>query len=112
MQIIRKSDGLNERQLFQLTQGGATAKIKDSEGRQFDAAEYVYYIDKDKKTKEDREMLVIVTSNGDSIATNSATVINSFMAMLDMFPLPIADIKIIKDTNPKTEREYFNIVLA
>lgn len=112
MQIIGKSEGLNERQVFQLTQGGASVKIKDSEGRRFDAVEYIHYIDKDKKTKEDREMLVIVTADGDSIATNSATVINSFMAMLDAFPLPITDIEVIKDTNPKTEREYFNIVLA
>lgn len=112
MQIISKSEGLNERQLFQLTQGGASCKVKESEGRTFDIVDYVYYIDKDKKTKEDREMLVMVTADGDSIATNSATVITSFLAMLDVFPLPIADVQIVKDTNQKSGREFFNIILA
>ena len=111
MKIISKSDNISERQLFQLTEGGTSSKLKDSVGRQFDAVGYVHYTDSDRKNGEEREMLIIITADGDSLATNSSTVIRTFKKMLDCVPLPISDIEITSDINQKTGREFLNLML-
>ena len=111
MQIIQKSDGLDERQIFKLTRGDCQ-KMKDCVGVQFDVAEYVLYTDTDKKTGEERELLILVTPEGESYGTNSATVIKTFLDMLDTFTLPISDIVITKKRNDRSGRDYCNIVLV
>ena len=112
MEIISASAGMDGGKIFQLTQGSADRRVKDSEGMRFTIADYVLYTDEDKATGEVRKKLIIVTADGDSIATNSATAINTFTAMLACFPLPIPDVEVVRDTNPRTGRTFFNFKLA
>lgn len=110
MQIISKSAGLNERQVFQVTQNGTAQKVKENNGRTFDVVEYVLYKDA-LEGEEERELVALVTSDGDVIASNSPTVIRQFKKMLDTFTLPITNVQIQQGTS-KNGRAYYNLILA
>lgn len=111
MQILHKSENISDRQAFQMTHDNS-AKLSTNAGRTFDVVGYVHYRDADRKTGEDREMLVILTGDGDTLGTNSKTVIESLLAMLDVFNLPIEDVQIVEDVNRRTERTFYKLSLV
>lgn len=109
--IISKSSGLVDRQVFKILQGNNLGRLRDNVGRKLDIVEYVRYTD----TKADgtmQNLLAIVTGEGDIIATNSATAIRSFDAMLEAgFTMPIADVEVYSATS-KSGRPYCDLVLV
>ena len=111
MKIIEKSAGLNERQVFTITHGNNLVKLSDNDGRQFDIVEYILYSDADPKTGEERELLALVTNDGDILSTNSATVIRTFRDMLEQFELPIKDV-VIESGTSKNGRTFYDIRFA
>ena len=111
MNIIETSTGLNDRQIFNITQGKEVQKLKDNDGRQFDIVEYIIYEDADAKTGEMRELLAFMTDDGDIIGTNSPTVIKTFRAMKEQFKLPFTDIKIVSDVS-KNGQTFYDIALV
>ena len=111
MQIIHRSENISDRQAYQMTHDNI-AKLSDNAGRTFDLVGYVHYLDVDKKSGEDREMMVIMTGDGDVMGTNSKTVIESLLEMLGVFDLPIEDVQIIKDVNKRTGRTFYKLSLV
>jgi hypothetical protein len=111
MQILHKSENISDRQAFQMTHDNSE-KLSNNAGRTFDVAGYVHYLDADKKTGEDREMMVILTGDGDTMGTNSKTVIESLLAMLGVFDLPIEDVQIVEDVNKRTGRTFYKLSLV
>lgn len=110
MNIKFRSAGISDRQAFQITKGGNLGRMKDNVGRTFTIQDYIRYEDEDSDGKT-RDLLAIVTSDGDIIATNSSTVLRTFDALVEQFPLPIEDVQIYSDT-AKSGREYLNIALV
>lgn len=111
MQILHKSENISDRQAFQMTHNDS-AKLSGYAGRTFDVVGYVHYLDVDKATGEDREMLVILTGDGDTMGTNSKTVIELLLEMLDVFDLPIEDVQIVADENMRTGRTFYKLSLV
>ena len=111
MKIIEKSSGLTDRQVFTITHGNNLVKLSDNDGRQFDVVEYILYSDADPKTGEERELLALVTNDGDILSTNSATVIRTFRDMLESFTIPLTDI-VIESGTSKNGRTFYDIRFA
>ena len=111
MNIIEKSSGLTDRQVFNITHGGGLANVKDCDGRTFDILEYILYSDADRKSGVERELLAFVTNDGDIMCTNSATVIGTFRDMREQFTLPIENVQIISGQS-KNDRTFYDLVLA
>lgn len=111
MKIIEKSSGLTDRQVFTITHGNNLVKLSDNDGRQFDVVEYILYSDADPKTGEERELLALVTNDGDILSTNSATVIRTFRDMLESFTMPLTDI-VIESGTSKNGRTFYDIRFA
>ena len=112
MRIIKCSDGITERQAFQITKGGNLARMKDNVGRRFDIVDYIRYEDERGDDEKEQQLLAIVTAEGDVLSTNSGTIIRTFDAMIEQFELPITDVEIYSQTNPKNGRTYLNIALV
>lgn len=110
MNILAKSEGLSDRDVFTMTEDAA--KFDNNVGRKMDILEYVLYEDADKKTGEMRELLAIKTDDGDVLGTNSHTIIGTFKRAISTLGFPIKNVEIVKKLNPKTEREFLNIKLV
>ena len=110
MKILESSAGLNERQTFQITKGDSLGRLRDNVGRRFDIMEYVLYEDTNRDGV-DQTLLAVVTSDGDIIATNSATAIRMFLDMKESFALPITDVEVTSGTT-KAGRMYCNFRLV
>lgn len=111
MEILNKSEDITERQAYRLTHDGDCRNVKDSAGAQFDVQKFIHFIKPDKDGK-DREHLIMITEDDEPIVTQSDTVIRSFFDMMDIFGLPLQNVEIVKKTNTKNGREFFNLVLA
>lgn len=111
MEILNKTEGLTDRQVYRLTHDGDCRNVKNSEGAQFDVHAFVHFIKPDKEGK-DREHLIMITEDDEAFVTQSSTVIKSFFDMVDTFGLPLQNVEIVKKVNTKNDREFFNLVLA
>ena len=110
MIIIESSANIDKRAMFKLTQNGNLEKVKDHDGEQFTISEYVIFEDVNSEGKT-QEVLAFITTDGEAFGSNSPTVIKSFRKMLEVFDLPIEDVKIVSGESKHGTR-YFNIVLA
>ena len=110
MNILAKSEGLSDREVFAMTEDAA--KFKDNIDRTLDILEYVLYEDADKKTGEMRDLLAIKTDDGDVLGTNSQTVINTFKRAVSTLGFPLTNVRIVQETNPKSGRDFINIKLV
>ena len=81
---------------------GKCERFKDNVGRVFNAIAYMVIED------EVNYILFIETDDGDILATNSKTILRTFSAMTDCFPLPIKSIEIISGRS-KNGREYYDL---
>ena len=111
MEILNKSEGITERRAYKLTHDGDCREVQKSAGAQFDVTAFIYFIKPDKNG-DNREHLILITEEGESFVTQSPSVIRSFFDMMDTFGLPLKDVEIVKETNKKNGREFFNLVLA
>ena len=109
--IISKSNGLNERQTFKILQGNNLGRLRDNIGRRLDIVDYVRYTDS-KSDGTEQNLLAIVTGDGDIIATNSGTAVRSFDAMIEAgFTVPITDVEVFAATT-KSGRQYCDLILV
>lgn len=110
MEILNKSEGITERQAYKLTHDGSCREVQNSDGAQFDVKAFIHFIKPDKDGNE-REHLIMITED-ETFVTQSPSVIRSFFDMMDTFGLPLTDVEIVKQTNKKNGREFFNLVLS
>lgn len=110
MNILAKSEGLNNREVYKITQSGDALKIKDNVGRVFTITDYIHYEDADTSSGELRELAAFKTEEGEYFATNSATCIRSLMKMVETFGLPVTDVEIVQGTS-RSGRTYYDLKL-
>lgn len=102
MSNIIKTDGeISPTTKFRML-NGKCERFKDNVGRVFNAVAYMVIED------NDNYILFIETDDGDILATNSKTILRTFSAMVDCFPLPIKSIEIISGRS-KNGREYYDL---
>lgn len=111
MNIIKASENLSQRDIFKLTTNPGIPKFQDNVGRTITVTAYVIFEDTNRKTGEVQTLLAILTDDGDAMSTISKTVIERFQAMVDMFPLPIEDIEIVKTDTVSSGRSYLNLIM-
>ena len=111
MKVIMQSGGLDERAVFNITHGKNLSKVSDNLGRVFDVSEYIVYADTDRQTGTERQVLAMVTEDGDILSSNSATVIRTFLDMVDVLKMPINGVEITSGQS-KSGRTYYDLKLA
>lgn len=106
MNIIKTyPEEISNKQLYNLTMSPKTQKMKDAKGTTLEVSAYCVYEDVDKNG-EVRTVLAILTPEGETFATNSATFQADFDRMIDMFgPAGITAIEVISG-HSKAGREF------
>jgi hypothetical protein len=84
-------ENLNLKQAYTLTRSPENRNMKTLEGATFNVAAYALYEDANAKGEE-QEILTILTSEGDTFSTISATFKRDFAAIVDMVDQYDADI--------------------
>ena len=85
MEIIKSSANLTTVQIYRLTRSPKTQKVSECVGQRLEIEAWCVYQDVDKKTGEMKEVLTLVTPEGEVFGTNSPTFIESFLDMWEMF---------------------------
>ena len=113
MEIIKMSKNVEGADLYYLTTSPEIEKMTSVKGEILALDKWALFADADRKTGEMRKILSI--KSGDKMyATNSATFIESFEAMLECFDtmgLEIHHIRVSTATS-KSDREFINCVYA
>ena len=112
MKIIKTfPETLNNKQKYALTMSPRTQKMKDAKGTVLEVAAWCVYTDVDKEGEE-RQVLSILTPEGETYATNSATFADDFGRMLEVFgPDGLTAIEVISGTS-KMGREFITCAYA
>ena len=84
MNIIKKSGELSIMEQYQLTMSPKIQRIKDCAGQRFEVAKWCVYEDIDKKSGDTKEILSMMTSEGEVFATTSDTFKNDFKDILSL----------------------------
>lgn len=82
MNITMKSGELTIMEQYQLTMSPKIRRIKDCVGQRFEVAKWCVYEDIDKKSGDTREILSMMSPEGEVFATNSDTFKNDFKDIL------------------------------
>ena len=112
MNIIKVfPEEISNKQLYNLTMSPKTQKMKDAMGTIIEVTAYCIYEDTDKNG-EVRTVLAILTPEGETFATNSATFQADFDRMIDMFgPAGVTAVEVISGYS-KAGREYITCAYA
>ena len=112
MNIIKTfPEQLSNRQLYDLTMSPKTQKMSSAKGSLIEIEAFCRYLDADKDG-EAREVLSILTPDGEIFATNSATFMDDFDRMCDLFgPASVTAIEVISGTS-KAGREFITCAYA
>jgi len=103
---------LTKKQLYQLTMSPKTLKMKDAVGQVLDVAAWCHYED-DKNDSETQEIMSILTPEGETYATNSASFMRDFLKMSDVFGADGVDaIEVISGISGKNQREFITCSYA
>lgn len=84
MNITKKSGELTIMEQYQLTMSPKIQRIKDCAGQRFDVGTWCFYEDIDKKSGDIKEILSMMTPEGEVFATNSDTFKNDFKDILSL----------------------------
>lgn len=84
MNITKKSGELTIMEQYQLTMSPKIQRIKDCTGQRFEVAKWCIYEDLDKKSGETKEILSMMTPEGEVFATNSDTFKSDFESILSL----------------------------
>lgn len=84
MNIIKKSGELTIMEQYQLTMSPKIQRIKDNAGQRFDVAKWCVYEDVDKKSGSTKEILSMMSPEGEVFATNSDTFKNDFENIISL----------------------------
>lgn len=101
---------LTNKQKYDLTMNPKTQKMKDAKGTVLEIAAWCVYIDTDKDGN-DRQVLSILTPEREIYATNSATFMDDFDKMVDIFGAELTAIEVISGMS-KNGREYITCAYA
>lgn len=85
MQIINSSDNLSTLEIYRMTKSPETRKMSAAKGQRLAVDKWVVYEDVNKKDGEPVLLLALKTNDGKTYATNSATFINDFVDMWELF---------------------------
>ena len=104
MEIIKQTEGLTKKQIYQITRDPAAKAIKDSVGvHQFKS--FVLYSDIKNDTGKEVEILTIKTSEG-VILTNSQTFIPQFLEAVEMLDGDFEKFEVIDTPTSKGRHCY------
>lgn len=84
MNITKKSGELSIMEQYQLTMSPKIQRIKDCVGQRFEVAKWCVYEDIDKKSGDTKEILSMMSPEGEVFATNSDTFKNDFKDILSL----------------------------
>lgn len=84
MNITKKSGELTIMEQYQLTMSPKIQRIKDCAGQRIDVETWCVYEDIDKKSGDTKEILSMMTPEGEVFATNSDTFKNDFKDILSL----------------------------
>lgn len=85
MEIIKRTDGLTAKDLYNMTKGSMVRKMSDAKGEVLDVLHYIVYKDTNSETSEVSVVLSMMTTSGGIYATNSKTFIRNFLDILTMY---------------------------
>ena len=100
MQIKKKSQELDKKTIFRMTESDSTVKMSDADGQVLEIAAWILYDDVNGKG-EQVEVLSILTTEGEIYATISDTFKKKFSKMVDVFGSELDKIKIVSGTSKK-----------
>lgn len=85
MEIIKRTEGLTAKDLYNMTKGSSVRKMSDAKGETLDVLHYIVYKDTNSETAEVSIVLSMMTTSGGIYATNSKTFIRNFLDILAMY---------------------------
>lgn len=111
MKIITSwPENLTKAQMYKLTMSPETGKMKDAVGTVLEIAAWALYTDGDGD--QERDVLAILTPEGETYGTNSSTFQGDFADMADLFGAGGVDkIRVISGTS-KAGRQYITCAYA
>lgn len=108
MEIIKQSDNLNKKQIYNMTRGPKVKKVQKSVGvHEFKG--FVYYTD-EKQDGSEIQVLSILTEEG-AIATNSQTFIPQFLEAYDMLDGDFQFFEVV-ETSTKSGRTCYQFAVV
>lgn len=110
MQVLKSSEGLSKKGIYDLTRSPKIKKLSDAVGSVLPVSAYAIYLD-EKNDGDAVQILSIQTDDGSVYATNSATANTEFETILDIMGQDPFSVEIIRGTS-KAGREYITLALA
>lgn len=104
-------EALTNVQLYNLTKSRKAQKMSDAAGQIVTIQAWALYEDADKTSGEVREVLSILTADGDVLSTISETFKNDFLDMFEMFGEEMKKIEVITGKS-KNNRTYVTCAYA
>lgn len=102
---------LDKRSIYKMVKSAEVQKMIDAAGSELAVVAYVIYDDVDAKTGEVKEVVTIMTADGELFGTISQTFIREFKDIIDAFDGDVGNIKVITGTS-KNNREYVTCSIA
>lgn len=100
---------LTKTQKYFLTMNPITVKMAECEGQVLDIEAWAIYTDEDFQTGEEKEVLAILTKEGETVATISSTFKREFLSIVDIFGDELEKIKVLSGKS-KNGRTYVTCV--
>lgn len=112
-EIINGTQGLTKKEVYVMTMA-QTAKMTDAAGQIVDVDKWVMFKDADLKTGEERDVLSIMTADGEVFSTISKVFIEHFLDIVDLFsdePDGLPAVQIVQGKS-KNGRQYLDVTVA
>lgn len=110
MNIIKATEGLTKRNIYDLTRSPEIKKMSENRGAVIDVDSFCLYLDVNGKGDE-VTILSIGAKDGSVYATNSQTAIKEFEYILDLMDGEPFAVRVMTGTS-KNGREYITVALA
>lgn len=81
---IDSRSGNDKKALYKLTKNPETAKLSDQDGSRLEISAYCLYDDSTEPDTE-KQILAVMTREGEVFGTNSKTAINTFLDIIEIF---------------------------
>ena len=103
-EIIKSSKELTKEQIYFLTKSKTAVKMAECDGQVVDMEAWALYSDADYKTGEMKEILAILTTEGETLVTVSDTFKRDFLDIVDIFGDEFRRVKVVtgKSNNNRT----------
>lgn len=105
MEIIKQyPEDLGKRTCYKMMRSPEIKKMMDADGSILELTAWVLYSDTDENTGDMKEVLSVMTADGELFGTISATFIKDFKEIAEYFGADIGNIKVIsgKSKNGRT----------